>query len=142
MGMTYNCDMEDLRTECPLGALGEEERGMLYKARYGIRLSPEARRAVRIYRKVRKRLRAPCDVCGRRWRWWSRFHVHHKYPVRAYPEEASNARTFRWVHARCHLVVGHGGKWDRYQEKFDEACDLLKQGLNPELHVRGGSTDA
>ena len=125
--------MEDLRVECP----PEREVEMGSRSRNGVLEAAEVRRVVRIYRKVQVKLRSSCVVCGRRWRWWSRFHVHHKFPVARFPEEAANARTFRWVHARCHLVVGHGGRWSRYQAKFDEVCNLLTEGLNPELSRDG-----
>ena len=102
---------------------------MGYAGRNGVRASSEVRRAIRAYRKEKTSLRAPCVACGRSWRWYRRFHVHHLFPVGRFPERAADEETFRWVHAKCHLVVGHGGVWGNYQSKFDELADLLRSGL-------------
>jgi len=106
---------------------------MSYKSRNGIRESPEVRRAVRIFRKLQKKLKSSCVVCGRPYHWWNVFHVHHKFPVSIFPEQAANAKTFRWCHSKCHLIVGHGGEWSRYQSEFDEVTILMKVGLNPNV---------
>ena len=93
------------------------------------RLSTEARKTIKNYRTLQKRLKSRCGVCGRKPSWYSRFHVHHLFPVALFPEEQANARTFRWCHAKCHLIVGHGGKWNQYQSRFDDVSDLIREGL-------------
>jgi hypothetical protein len=104
---------------------------MGFKRRNGIRSIPEVRRAMRAYRKLKKGQRAPCVVCGRDWKWYGRFHVHHLYPVSYFPEKAADEAGYRWVHSKCHLVVGHGGKWSSYQSRFDELAELTRAGLDP-----------
>ena len=96
-----------------------------------VRGSTETRKAIKSFRKLKKRQKAPCVVCGRDWKWYARFHAHHLFPVKLFPEQAANSETFRWVHAKCHLVVGHGGSWKNYQSQFDSLADLTRAGLNP-----------
>lgn len=106
------------------------------RSRNGVRESKEVRKAIRTYRKEMKRQKVCCWVCGREWKWYSRFHVHHLYPVSYFPYEAANVETFRWVHSKCHLIVGHGGNWSNYQLKFDELADLTKKGLRRPRRLR------
>ena len=110
---------------------GERRRTMSYSKRNGVRQSKEVRRAVRKFKKLHNRTRQPCAVCGRGWKWYSRFHVHHLFPVSRFPDRAADEETFRWVHAKCHLVVGHAGDWSNYQSRFDELAEMTHSGLNP-----------
>ena len=98
--------------------------------RNGRRLSPEARKKIKEYRKLQKKLKSSCVVCGRKPSWWSRFHIHHLFPVKLFPKEQANPATFRWCHAKCHLIVGHGGNWKQYQPEFDNISDQIKNGLD------------
>ena len=104
---------------------------MSYKSRNkgssGSTRSNKVRRVMRKYSKEMRRRKASCVVCGQAYSSWKRFHVHHRFPVSRFPEYADKAETFRWVHARCHHIVGHRKNWRNYVGSFDIICEYFEK---------------
>ena len=77
---------------------------------------PSVRRAMRKHKKENP----DCAFCGRTLGT----HVHHKLPVKFYPELAGSSNNLMTLcgGGDCHLIVGHMGSWQTYNENPDATC--------------------